>query len=230
MRCLIMLHLPVPPQPVGLGRNNPIWKSHWLRFLPKSLTISRSGGDTQHPQEGRHLGSAKGPWHEGVSPAPSSLRGWALQRVRFQSALTIFIAWKCKGSNETLTPDSAPQVGERARGCLGGVPWVAIPSGPPPSLALPPSLPCENPLMQGANIPPNLITGKNNTADLESTVVFVFSPLWKVWCPLLVNNPKQKWFYLYFSPLFPSLTELFSDYWTTLSQGLLMLIKTTQSY
>lgn len=50
----------------------------------------------------------------------------------------------------------------------------------PPSLALPPSLPCENPLMQGANIPPNLITGKNNTADLESMVVFVFSPLWKV--------------------------------------------------
>lgn len=133
-----------------LGQRGPaetvtVWMSRQLRFLPNPLLISRSDGDMRYPNEGPRLGSAKRPWHEGEFPQPCPLpprvsRVRPLQRVRFQTALKIFIAQKCKGSNETLTLNAAlpgRRAGagllRRAAGCLGGFLQLTIPCGPPPS-------------------------------------------------------------------------------------------------
>lgn len=123
---------------------------------------------------------------------PQVSRVWPPQRVRFQSFLQMFIAQKCKGSNETLTLNAAlPGVGllRRAGDCLRGVLQLDIFCGPPPSPFLPHY--CVK-LMQRTNIPPKLGTGKKlKLWDLESIVIFVLNPLWKVWWSLLMNNPKM---------------------------------------
>lgn len=170
----------------------------WLRFLPQNPIISRSDGDAQHPRE-RVPGQCKWPSVWRNFPRLRSLPWvggvWDPWCVWLQTTLTIFIAGKCKGSNETLPLLLHPRW-ERSRGHLSALP-VVIPRGPPASPFL---LHYKIPPREGASFSFNLVIGKKNKMeDLESAVIIVFIPLWKVCCPLSMNNPKAKWFYLYFS-------------------------------
>lgn len=130
----------------------------WLRFLPQNPIISRSDGDAQHPRE-RVPGQCKWPSVWRNFPRLRSLPWvggvWDPWCVWFQTTLTIFIAGKCKGSNETLPLLLHPRW-ERSRGHLSALP-VVIPRGPPASPFL---LHYKIPPREGANFSFNLVIGK----------------------------------------------------------------------
>lgn len=106
-----------------------------------------------------------------------------------------FYSRKVQREQWNSPPAAAPQVGEEQR------PPQRSPSGHPScSPASPFLLHYKIPPREGASFSFNLVIGKKNKMeDLESAVIIVFIPLWKVCCPLSMNNPKAKWFYLYFS-------------------------------
>lgn len=202
----------------------------WLRFLPQTPIISRSDGDAEHPQE-RVLGQCKWPLVWRNFPRLRSLPWvggvWDPWCVWFQTTLTIFIAGKCKGSNETL-PLLLHPGWERSRGHLNALP-VVIPRDPPASPFL---LHYQIPLREGASFSFNLVIGKKIKLKIWKAQWLLFSFLCGKFAVLYPRTiQKQNDFTcISFALLFPSPTRLCSDYWTTLSLGLLMLIKTTQSH
>lgn len=118
-----------PPRSAGPGTNRRCWDVTGTQIPMRSPQNEQQWWWTRHRQER--------PWHKGVSPAPSSPPALQpvrlLQHVGFQSTLNIFIAEKCKESNETLALDAAGA--EEGRGCSVVPP--TDPRGPAPSPFLP---------------------------------------------------------------------------------------------